>query len=353
MIGPVFLSLSAGVGLVAGYWAAVVMLERAARGGVPVDRPDARRMHVAPTPRGGGIGIPIAGTLAAALGALSAPGDGGTVWIVGLVWALPNGVLGWIDDHRPLRSRTKFAVQCLAATLACGLGLRLHVLDLPSMGAVDLGVAGWPFTVLWLVWMANVFNFMDGIDALAAGSGLIFFAGFAVLAGADAGLAGFSLALAAACVGFLRYNWPPARIFMGDGGALYAGAALGGLAVAVSQRGPGPVAFVAALLLLGSFLWDATYTIAWRLVLGEPMRPHRTHLYQRLVLAGWPPARVRWMFLTLALAGAAAGIAFGNLPAIARAGLVILAICTGIGLVFMTRATERRGGGPSSAGGPG
>jgi UDP-N-acetylmuramyl pentapeptide phosphotransferase/UDP-N-acetylglucosamine-1-phosphate transferase len=262
--------------------------------------------------------------------------------------------LGWIDDHRPLLSRTKFAVQCLAATLACGLGLRLHILDLPIIGPVDLGAAGWPFTVLWLVWMANVFNFMDGIDALAAGSGLIFFAGFAVLAGgADAGLAGFSLALAAACVGFLRHNWPPARIFMGDGGALYAGAALGGLAVAVGQRAPGPVGFVAALLLLGSFLWDATYTIAWRLVLREPMRPHRTHLYQRLVLAGWPPARVRWLFLTLALAGAAAGIAFGRLPAMARAGLVILAICTGIGLVFLTRAIERRSGGPSSAGGAG
>src|SRR5207244_1186960 len=121
---------------------------------------------------------------------------------IALAWALPNGLIGWIDDFRPMRSRTKFAVQLLAAAIAVALGLRIPTLDLPYVGSFGLGVLAGPFTVLWLVWMANVFNFMDGLDTMAGGCGAIYALALGALASAAGApaLVAFSAALAGALV---------------------------------------------------------------------------------------------------------------------------------------------------------
>ena len=337
------LSSSATCGLVCGLVGAAVMLRRARRGTVPVDLPSDRRLHTVPTPRGGGVGIPVAGLVAALLALLwpgvdtwRSPGVG-----VAVVWALPNGVLGWVDDRWPMRSRTKFAIQG-AAALATTWWLRVDQLALPLLGTLSLGVLAIPFTILWLVWMANAFNFMDGIDGLAAGSGAIFCGGFLALAAVAGSCAPAPLAagLGAALLGFLRYNWPPARIFMGDSGSLYAGAALGGLAVAGSQPACG-APFAATVLLLGPFVWDATYTIAWRALGGHAMRPHRTHLYQRLVLAGCSRGKVRWGYYLLGAASVLGAVSYPGLSPAGQAGVVLAALGAGIGLVLLTRRQER------------
>lgn len=262
--------------------------------------------------------------------------------VVALVWALPNGIMGAVDDYRPMRSRTKFAIQAAAALAAAALGVRLETLAVPGLGAWDLGVLGWPFTILWLVWMANAFNFMDGLDALAAGCGMAFMVGFTLLARDAAPLGLVAAACAGGLAGFLKYNWPPARVFMGDGGSLYAGAVLGGLAVALSGGGvSGSVPFAASILLVGPFVWDATYTIAWRALRGEAMRPHKTHLFQRLAVAGWTPGRIRTIYFALTAATFAAALAYGGLGEGLRLAVLVAALAGGIALVVVARQAER------------
>ncbi len=323
------------VGFAAGLAGAAFMLAQARRGALPVDLPDERRLHQTPTPRGGGLGIPLAGLLAVPL-VLWATDEIRPVWVVMLVWALPNAILGYIDDLRPLRSRVKFAIQTGLAIATVVLGPRLEVLDVPPFPPLALGFAAYPFTVLWLLWMGNLFNFMDGMDALAGGSGLLFFIGFALLSPA---LAPIPAAMAGAMGGFLVYNVPPAKIFMGDAASLFCGALLGGLAVAVTPSVP----FVAAVLLMGTFVWDATFTIVRRLLRGDPMLPHRTHLFQRLALAGVSHATVRAVYFALALAFAGGALAYPRLPRGVQAAILGVALVAGLALVWLTRRREASG----------
>lgn len=312
------------------------MLARARRGGLPVDQPDDRRLHRTPTPRGGGIGIPLAGLAGIPVAiALGAPDARATILAIA-GWALPNGLLGLLDDYRPMRSRVKFAFQLAVAIAVAAQGLRLETLAIPPFPPLALGWASIPFTALWLVWMANAFNFMDGMDALAAGSGLVFLVGFAIFAGAG-GLGVAAVALAGGLAGFLVYNAPPAKIFMGDAGSLFAGGVLGALPVALAPAVP----FCASVLLLGPFVWDATYTIVRRLLRGDPMLPHRTHLFQRLALAGWSHGRVRAVYFALALAAAGGALAYPALGGAAQTALLGGALAAGFGLVMLVRRLER------------
>lgn len=333
------------IGLAFGLGGAAAMLARARRGTTPIDLPDERRLHTTPTPRGGGIGIPLAGLAVLPLGLVAAAGsfDRRLVLVGCLVWALPNGLIGLIDDHRPLRSRVKFALQAAFAIAACALGLRLDRIDLPPFAPVELGVAAWPLSVLWLLWNANVFNFMDGMDGLAAASGILFFGAFGAwaLAAGLGGTAVFALALAGALVGFLRYNYPPAKIFMGDAGSLFVGGALGALSLGLGRPEGAGVPIVASTILMGTFVWDATYTIARRALRGDPMLPHRTHLYQRLAVAGWSHDRVRALYLGLAVAFALAALVLPSLPRAAAGLVIVTALAACAALVVVTQRAER------------
>jgi UDP-GlcNAc:undecaprenyl-phosphate GlcNAc-1-phosphate transferase len=244
--------------------------------------------------------------------------DQAMVAVVALAWALPNGLLGWVDDHRPQAIGRKFAVQIGAAALAVYLGLRLESVAVPPFGEVSLGVLSWPISILWLVWVANLFNLMDGMDALAAGSATVFFTGYGVLAfGSGAfGLSLLAVGCAGTCVGFLRYNWPPARIFMGDAGSLFCGAALGGLGLALARGDGGGVPIAVSAILLGPFAFDATYTIARRVIrrVPRPWSAHRTHIYQRLVTAGWTQRRVRGTYFGLAAVFAVIAVSLPGWP---------------------------------------
>jgi len=374
MNGP-GIGLSTGVLLLV-FGTALVLIKHAGRL-TRIDVPDARRLHKTPTPRGGGLAMPFAVSLAAVAFHFLTGSKRADVLLAVLAFALPNGILGVVDDYHPLKSRWKFGIQILLAIGFVFFVGKVTHLDTAPDGRLPLGFFAAPFTVLWLVWSTNVYNFMDGMDGLAAGSGLLFFATLAALGWGAPAVAWVAVFGAAACLGFLVVNYPPAKIFMGDGGALFVGALLGALAVLVSLApppaiegaagaaasigygkaaglfsaivgDPPPLArtaaapFVAAALAQGSFLWDATYTLFARIVRREDwLHPHKRHLFQRLATAGWPHSRVRRLYAGLGLAGSAAALALTyGAPWVAGAALAG-ALVVFAAVTWLTERIER------------
>jgi len=171
-----------------------------------------------------------------------------------------------------------------------------------------VGVTGAIAATLAIVWSTNLYNFMDGADGLAGGMGVIGFGAMA-WAAADAGQGGLAMgcaALASACAGFLVHNAPPARVFMGDCGAIPLGFLAGALGLHGTLAGAWPAWFVP--LAFSPFVVDATVTLAVRVARREPFwRAHRSHGYQRLVLSGWSKTRlavVAWGLMAAAAASA-------------------------------------------------
>src|SRR5262249_47865358 len=152
-------------------------------------------------------------------------------------------------------------------------------------------------------------------------------------------LAAICIVAAAALAGFLVLNWPPARIFMGDGGALFIGAVLASAVVLLAGRPHPDVPLAAPLLVMGTFLWDATYTILFRIVRREDwLHPHRRHLFQRLVLAGWSHSAVRRLYFALALGMATAGPLLTRGSAPAQLLLVLLGTTGCLSIVLFVAA---------------
>ena len=232
-----------------------------------VDEPGARRSHAIPTPRGGGIAI-VAVMLAAcvALGLRHPPH---LPWLAafGLGTVLVAGV-GWIDDHRPLSPWLRLTVHGLAAAVFLA-PVWIATADLPLV-LVGFGL---------IVTLINVWNFMDGINGLAASQAAIVAAALAfALGGPAAALGG---ALVAGCVGFLPFNAPSARIFLGDVGSGALGYGIGALTVLAALPDPGMAPLL--ILPLAPFLVDAGLTLGRRVLRGERWwTPHVQHAYQ-----GW------------------------------------------------------------------
>jgi Fuc2NAc and GlcNAc transferase len=256
------------------------MLRRyAIRAGL-IDRPNARSSHSIPTPRGGGLAIVV--TSIAAIGLLCSL----HVLSVRLFAALAGGgiavaVVGFIDDRHTLPARVRLAVH-LCAALWCLAWLG----GLPPMlighRMVHLGWPGYVLGTLAIVWVLNLFNFMDGIDGIAASEAIFVTCAGAVLGSATATAEVLAAAIVcAASAGFLVWNWPPAKIFMGDVGSGYLGFAIAVLAVAATQNNP--VSVWVWLILGGTFFVDATVTLARRTLHGERVHEaHRSHAYQWL-----------------------------------------------------------------------
>ena len=273
----------------------------------------------------------------------------GTLALAVLGYALPNGVLGAIDDYKPLRSRVKFGLQIAFAAAFVVVGPRVTELAVPPLFHAALGPLAAPFTALFLVWSTNVYNFMDGMDALAAGPGVVVYSALVAIAlhvvPDGAPIAAVCAAAAAGLVGFLALNKPPARIFMGDGGALFVGALLGVVSVLVasSPAGAAPaVPFASVALAVGPFLWDATYTLFFRIARREDwLHPHRRHLFQRLALSGATHGRVRAVYFTLAVASAAAAVALPSLAPWAAGAVIAIALAAFSALSIAAGRAER------------
>jgi len=180
---------------------------------------------------------------------------------------------GLLDDIRSLRPLAKLGFQFAAAMTALASGFRVDAITLPFWGGIDLGWAGPWATIAWILLVTNALNLIDGLDGLAGGLALIMTATFAAVALTmdHFGVVMSSLALAGALLGFLRFNFPPARIFMGDGGSQFLGYTLAVISIRGSQKGATAIAIVVPLLVLGLPILDLATTIARRMWRdGEP-----------------------------------------------------------------------------------
>jgi UDP-N-acetylmuramyl pentapeptide phosphotransferase/UDP-N-acetylglucosamine-1-phosphate transferase len=251
-----------------------------------LDHPNERSLHQTPVSRTGGLAI-LAGFLAALL-LISLLGRFPT----GLIWPLSGAALvaliSFYDDRLGVGAAPRFVVHGLAALLAVIAGLSVQSLDLGAWNWLWPKALSLIFSLLFLAWMTNLYNFMDGMDGFAGGMGLVGF-GFLGLfgwLGGDAGYAVVCWSAALACAGFLCFNFPPARIFMGDTGASTLGFLAGVLILAGDGRALFP--FWAGVLVFSPFIVDASVTLLRRLLAGEKVwQAHRSHYYQRLVQAGW------------------------------------------------------------------
>jgi Fuc2NAc and GlcNAc transferase len=282
-----------------------------------LDVPNERSLHRTPTPRGGGVAIVLVTLFGlAGLAALHAI-PASLAWTLGVGGALVAAV-GWLDDRHGVSPPVRAVVHAVAGLWAAG-----WIWGEPAPVAI-LGALG-------IVWAINLYNFMDGIDGLAAGEsvsvGLI--AGGLLLAAGHPALSTVALLVAAASAGFLGWNWAPARIFMGDVGSGFLGYTFGTLAL-LSHR-DGAVSLPLWLTVMGVFLFDATVTLLRRIVRGERWyQAHRSHAYQRLVQAGSSHGRVTALVLLVNLGlGLLAWLGqSGRLsnPAAALAGILVLTV---------------------------
>jgi UDP-GlcNAc:undecaprenyl-phosphate/decaprenyl-phosphate GlcNAc-1-phosphate transferase len=269
-----------------------------------MDRPDPRKAHDRPTPKGGGVGIVAAFLLGIAIlyqfaefARLAHP------YFLGVIQAsVAIAVVAFLDDLFDWPFTIKLGVQLLAALVAIASGLWIEGLRIPYVGAVGIGWLGIPVTLGWLLFCTNAVNFIDGLNGLASGVALIASLFLAVIAARLGGWFAYAAAglLAAGIVGFLPFNFPRARIFMSDVGSQFCGFMLAVLGVVASRFDGAELSFLLVPMLLSGVLYDVAFTLVRRSMARERVtQPHRGHLYQVAHRAGVPAeavAVIHWGF---------------------------------------------------------
>jgi UDP-GlcNAc:undecaprenyl-phosphate GlcNAc-1-phosphate transferase len=294
----------------------VVVLLTPAVGGMArllgaVDRPDERRLNRRPIPRLGGLAI-FLGIVVPALAFLDLSGESRGV----LLGAAVATVVGAVDDFRGLSPPTKLAGQVAAAAIPPAFGVWIDHFTFPFLGVVDLPAwIGVPISMLFIVAVMNMVNFLDGLDGLAAGvcgiSGLTFSILALSLGKPDPAI--LSAIVAAGCLGFLRHNFFPARIFMGDSGALCLGFILASVSIQGLFKTASTVVLVLPLLVLAVPIIDTSFVVARRLKYSQPIyAADRSHLHHRFMNIGFSQRRAAvtmWLWCA-SLAGAALATRF-------------------------------------------
>lgn len=286
--------------------------------------PGERQSHQVATPTGGGIGM-VAAVLLAAL--LPGPGAGlPPAWTAGVLPGLAIlSLVGWLDDRYTVHAALRLVVQ---------VAVSLWLLACLRNGWSAGGQASWSAApaLLGLVGLMNAWNFMDGSNGMAGGQGLftgLVLAGLFALAG-QPGLALAALGVAAACAGFLPWNIPRARVFMGDAGSVPLGFALGGLLLLGWQSGA--LSLAVAVLLPALFWVDAGLTLGRRFLRGEQWyTAHRQHVYQRLILDGRSHKQVLALYQAINLFVVLPGVVLGTVypgSAWPVTGILILVMIT-------------------------
>jgi UDP-GlcNAc:undecaprenyl-phosphate GlcNAc-1-phosphate transferase len=271
-----------------------------------VDRPGDRRLNKRPIPRLGGLAI-FLGILVPSLAFLSLDGEMRGI-VLGAAVAC---VVGAVDDFRGLDPLPKLGGQIAAASIPLAFGVWIDHFTFPFIGVVDLSPwVGMPLTVVWIVAVMNMVNFLDGMDGLAAGVCAIAGLTFAILAlslgKVDAAI--LSAVVAGACIGFLRHNFFPARIFMGDSGALVLGFTLATVSISGLLKTASTVVLFLPLLVLAVPIIDTSFVVAKRVKYRQPISsPDRSHLHHRFMNIGFSQRRAAvTMWAWTASLGAAA-----------------------------------------------
>ena len=289
---------------------AIAILRRTPWAARLADVPNERSLHAQPRPRIGGLGI-LAGAFPLALYFAGAPGA------LILSCALGLALVSLLDDLRGLPVAVRLGAHAVAALVAMAI-----LVPLPA-GSPATHWLAWVAALGAVAWMTNLYNFMDGSDGLAGTMGVVGFGAYAWAAfqSGQAGLGIICLALASANVGFLAHNFPPARVFMGDAGAIPLGFLAGALGVQGFASGAWGAAF--PVLAFSPFIVDASVTLLRRLARRERVwQAHRSHYYQRLVLAGWNPRRLLFAAGGLMLAASASALLLRGADAMLQCGII-------------------------------
>ena len=312
--------------------------ERATRAGM-FDPTDARKVHTRQIPRVGGVAIFLSVAVALAVLALRGGFEGVglassklTVIVIG---GAATFLLGLYDDLRQMRARYKFAVQIAIAIGIFAAGVRIDTIALPLIGQIHFNpVMGLFFTIFWFVGLTNAFNLIDGLDGLASGAAMFALTTMFVVAtiNQQAGAALVTLAVAGATLGFLRYNFHPASIFLGDSGSLFLGFMLAGIGAISSQKGSTVVAIAIPLVSLGLPVLDTALAIVRRFLRGQPIfSADRGHIHHRLLGLGHSPAKV-----ALLMYAGCAVLALGGMLLVNQSGYVAVVLAVvglGVGVV--------------------
>jgi UDP-GlcNAc:undecaprenyl-phosphate GlcNAc-1-phosphate transferase len=260
-----------------------------------IDQPDARRVHTTPTPRFGGLAI-AAGVLLVAWGARLLPGPAAALdpWpLLGLTCAaLPILALGMADDRWSVSPWVKLAVQACAALTLTLFGYGIPALTNPFGPSIALGALNLPLTVVWVLVVTNAINLIDGLDGLASGVVVIACAALWLTARlhSDFYVMFFAALLIGACAGFLRWNFPPASVFMGDTGSQFLGLTLAAVSLLENRKGTAALTLLLPLVALGVPLADSALAFLRRLVKRQPVfRGDTSHVHHQLLSIGLSP----------------------------------------------------------------
>ncbi len=256
------------------------------------DAVDERKIHTGNIPRLGGLGIFLSFVCALAI-AIAFSGRGlntGGRFVAVVLCTLGVHVVGLIDDFRNLRARYKFLVEFAGAFVLVALGFRFYSITLPfASGSLALGAFSYPLTILWIIGVTNALNLIDGMDGLAGGISAFAALTFGVLfiLNGDSGAALACFALVGAVAGFLVFNLPPAKMFMGDGGALFLGFTLAILPLIGPAAGKAEIGFFPAVTVLILPIFDTFSAIIRRTRAGvSAFSPDRLHLHHKLLDLG-------------------------------------------------------------------
>lgn len=341
VIPPTFAFLSVAVSAFGVACLATFFLARSGGWLQILDHPNERSLHSEPTPRTGGLAIwagGIAGTTVA-LALLHMRPE--LAWIAVAVFVV--GVVAFIDDRFKVPVVMRLAAHLAAAGLLLAGGLGLHAISLPGVDVTLPAPVGIFLSMLFMVWMTNLYNFMDGMDGFAAGMTVIGFGTFALLGGLanEPLFAALNIIVAAATAGFLIFNFPPARIFMGDTGS----STIGFLAAAFSSWAVRDDIFPLwiGILIFSPFIVDATITLVRRLLHHDRIwQAHKTHYYQRLVQRGWGHKRTtlaEYALMALCSISALIGV---YLPPVLQWVLMVIWIAGYAGLCVWVKKLEGR-----------
>lgn len=295
------------------------------------DSPNHRTVHLALTPKLGGLSIFIAFIVGITLTMLL---SGGQVnyWPF-LAASMGIVVLGFLDDLNALSCYRKLFWEAVAAAAVMYFGFRFDTMYLPFSGAFELGYWSIPLSLLWIVGITNAVNLLDGLDGLAAGFAIIAGSAVLIIAGLTQNMlvATVTLILITATLGFLKYNLPPAKIFMGDTGSLFLGFCLACLSIKAFTLTDEGTNFVALLLCFSLPVIDTTLAVARRLSSGHhPFSADNLHIHHRLLELGLRQSTALWViYLVGCVSGVSAIALFVVTP---QTGTVIL---TGVALFFL------------------
>ncbi len=306
-------------------WLIVYGIRRWAEQRQVLDIPNQRSSHSRPTARGGGLAIVVTTLGAWLIYGWIRPEESRGMILPYACGATLIAVVSWLDDLHTLSSRRRFLIHSLGALLVIGGYGYWQTPVVPVFGPIHLGWIGLPLTFLWIVGLTNAYNFMDGIDGIAGGQALVAGLGWTLLGWllGEPLVQILGLLIAAGTLGFLAHNWPPARIFMGDVGSAFLGYTFAVIPL-LANHGEDRL-LVANVLLLWPFLFDSIFTFVRRLCRGENVfTAHRSHLYQRLILAGHSHRFVTLLYSGLALSGATLSLLWVQRVSGSQAAIIML-----------------------------